>query len=435
VSWKSLRWCALPPAAWFLLPRLGAAGTVLAVLMIVTGLALLAYRFHRWFPLRATRELNKIIHLNRIIRSEDRVKLRWVRKRGRVYELAWKVPTGITVGALTRMSEVMEQAVDCSAEFWYDRGRIWMRAGTGRLPKRVEFEHFYRERRPAGELVIGMGVSRAGWEWYDLARIPHLLVGGTPGSGKSVFLRQVITGLVLEHGPESLQLVLIDLKGGMEFRLFRDLPHLLVPIVSDVPQCGPALELVLAELDRRQALFAETGVEKLSRWNELHPDAPLPYILVAVDEFGEVSAVEPQEGGGRARARASLAPFSRLARLGRASGIHLVLCTQRPDADVMPGQIKDQIPATVAFRTRSAVNSHILLGDRNESAALLPPWPGRAVCQWEREAEMQAPDLDIATAEALLWARYPLGLAEGTDRVTQCPLRSQEGESESEEAA
>lgn len=291
-------------------------------------------------------------------------------------------------------------------------------------------------KRPAGELVFGVGYGRTGPVWVDLAKVPHMLVGGTPGSGKSVFLRQVLVRMVLDHEPAALQLLLIDLKGGMEFYLFRGLPHLMVPVVSDLPHLGPAMEAVLAELDRRMGMFAGAGVVSLQDWNERHPAGQLPYIVVAVDEYGEVSLPGAESASAEGRAprgtKAAHAAFSRIARLGRACGIHLIACTQRPDNDVMPGQVKAQLPATVAFKTRGEVNSHILLGDRNDAASRLAPYAGRAIFQWQTEDEVQAPMLTPELAAALLAEKY--GQLVGHARVTQCPTRRQD-DGESREVA
>jgi FtsK/SpoIIIE family len=395
----------------------GPRGLGLLVLAVVFAL-LLRWLWRRWFPHRATRELNKVIGRVRL-HGRARLVRSKCRRRGRQWELAWRVPTGVTTSGLMNAREVIEHALDCSAEFWFERGLMWMRAGTARLPKVIGFEDFEAHQRPAGELVLGIGYGRTGPVWVDLIRVPHLLVGGTPGAGKSVFLRQVLVGLCLRYGPDVLRLVLIDLKGGMEFHVFRGLPHLLVPTVSDLPALVPAMEVVLAELDRRQAMFAAAGVVSVQDWNRRHPAERVPYIVVAVDEYGEVSlpGAEPAGEQGRGRsgsARAMHASFSRVARLGRASGIHLIACTQRPDADVLPGQIKDQLPGTVAFRTRSQTNSHILLGDRDDAAARLAPYKGRAVWQWETESEVQAPWLSPEAAVRLLAERCrpTLGVAQ-----------------------
>jgi S-DNA-T family DNA segregation ATPase FtsK/SpoIIIE len=291
------------------------------------------------------------------------------------------------------------------------------------MPQSLTFEDFYSAGGKAGELVFGIGWGRIGRVWVDLTEVPHMLVGGTPGSGKSVFLRQVLVRLALTYSPSMVNLLLVDLKGGMEFYPFRELPHLWAPVVSDVPELGPVLTRLVAELDRRQSLFRAEGVVSLRHWNERRPAERLPYIVVIVDEFGELTrpVAESSTDGSRGRSPKASAhtAFSTVARLGRALGIHLIVCTQRPDADVMPGQIKAQLPATVAFRTRGETNSHILLGDRDPAAALLPAVKGRAVFQWETEDEVQAPFISPEAALALLWEKY--GQPVGHGRVTQCP--------------
>jgi DNA segregation ATPase FtsK/SpoIIIE, S-DNA-T family len=147
-------------------------------------------------------------------------------------------------------------------------------------------------RNDAGRLPVGIGESREGPLWVDLAELPHLLVGGHTGSGKSVFLRQLLTGLLLLLGPGRLRLALVDLKGGTELNLFERLPHLMAPVARDQESCLELFQMVTVELQRRQALLDRAGLEDIERWNAVHPDEPLPYILVVVDEVAELSAVE-----------------------------------------------------------------------------------------------------------------------------------------------
>ncbi len=146
--------------------------------------------------------------------------------------------------------------------------------------------------KKVARLPVGVGESREGPLWVDLAELPHLLIGGHTGSGKSVFLRQLLTGLLLELGPDRLRLALVDLKGGTELNLFERLPHLMAPVARDQEFCLELFEMVTRELYRRQALLDSAGLEDVERWNALHPDEALPYVLVVVDEVAELSAVE-----------------------------------------------------------------------------------------------------------------------------------------------
>ncbi len=355
---------------------------IMAALLFVLVVVLV---WRRMLPARATRVLTMV---GASKEENGRFRLRRLGRRGRVWHVAWKVPVGVTVTGLQRQREAIEQALDASVELWYDRGKLHMRAGTARLPGGLRFERFYERPWTAGELPVAIGASRFGPLWVDLAALPHLLVGGLTGGGKSAFLRQVVVGLVLRLPPERLRLVVLDLKG-IEFGLLERLPHLMAPVARDLDAAVEVLGVVNEELDRRQALFAAAGVERLGGWNQARSDEARPYVLVVVDECAELSAAEVADRDERARRQQALALLSRLCRLGRASGVHVVVSTQRPDADAVPGQVKANIPATVAFRVRNATNSRILLGEGGESAAALPPWPGRGVWQWDTETQFQ----------------------------------------------
>jgi S-DNA-T family DNA segregation ATPase FtsK/SpoIIIE len=312
-------------------------------------------------------------------------------------------------------------------DWWYDAGLYHMRVISGVVPARIGFAEFYGgQAAPAGELVFGVGMARMGPVWADLASLPHLLIGGVPGAGKSVFLRQLVTALVLANGPERLRLGFIDLKGGMEMNVFMGLPHRLGPVLREWQACGPLLEELNAHLDGRQAAFEAAGVVSLAEWNERNPGAMLPYLVLVIDETAELTAVESPDRAERASRQAQLASLTRICRLGRAAGVHVLAATQRPDAEAVPGQLKANLPATMAFRVRDAVNSRILLGDGNPQAASLPAIAGRGIWQTgDVQAEVQTPWLDRQEAAAMLekWSQAATtsGGAGGTEPVTRCP--------------
>ncbi len=346
-----------------LLAALGAIAQPLMVVIptvVVIGLVLwLIWR--GMVPLRATRVLARIMQL-----EDERPQLRRIGKRGSVWRLAWKMPVGATVADLRSKLDALQEALDCSARCWYDRGLLWAELGTNRLPDLVDFGRFCERSRSAAErlaLAVPLGGSKVGPLWADLEASPHLLIGGTTGAGKSVLLRQAVTALVLRYGSDRLRLVLVDMKGGMEFNLFRNLPHLLYPVVTELEDCEIALGLVGHEMDRRQAKFASAGVENLSEWNASHAGEELPWLVVAVDEFGELRAADvPRQSPERGRRDAVHALISRAGRIGRAVGVHLVVCTQRPDADTVTPQLRAQLPATVALHCVTDTNSRVLLG-------------------------------------------------------------------------
>ncbi len=189
----------------------------------------------------------------------------------------------------------------------------------------------------------------------------------------------------------------------MEFNAFRDLPHLLYPVVSELEDREIAFGLVGQEMDRRQRMFEAAGVESLSEWNANHPGGELPWVVVVVDEFGELRAADaPRQSVERGRRDAVHALISRAGRIGRAVGVHLIVCTQRPDADTVTPQLRAQLPATLALHCVTDTNSRVLLD--SAAAADLPPRPGRAIWQWDRQVEVQLPLLEKAVARALLAA-------------------------------
>jgi FtsK/SpoIIIE family len=209
------------------LHQVGSAALVVAVPAAVVGLVLvLAWR--RMLPARATRVLTLV---GKSKEEDGRLRLRRLSRRGHVWHLAWKVPVGVTVTGLQRQREVIEQALNASVTLWFDRGLVHMRAGTVRLPGTLRFEDFRPDTSAGGELPLAIGASRFGPLWADLAALPHLLVGGLTGGGKTAFVRQLLVGLALRLPPERLRLALLDLKG-VEFGLFDRLPHLMAPAAA-----------------------------------------------------------------------------------------------------------------------------------------------------------------------------------------------------------
>ena len=342
--------------------------------------------------------------------------------------LTWRLPPGITLRDVLAQQDAIEQALDGEIVCWMEHGRLAMEVLRERIPGHVDFAAFYEQPAPAGKLVIGLGRSHRGALCADLASLPHLLVGGMTGGGKSVFLTQALTHLVLTHHPDQLRLLCVDLKGGIELALFATTPHSLGEVVTTVEGAAQALESVRGEVDRRLQSLRNAGLRDIDAWADIGRP-PWPRIVVVVDELAELTVREL--GGNPSALAAQKVARGRLgevARLGRAVGIHLVVCTQRPDAEAVPGQLKANLAGTVAFRVRAQVNSLILL--ENDRAALLPHRPGRAIWAHERLEEFQAIHLAAAEAERLVAGRIAELTPEGAGLVTP-PLQNTSGNSES----
>jgi DNA segregation ATPase FtsK/SpoIIIE-like protein len=342
--------------------------------------------------------------------------------------LTWRLPPGITLHDVLAQQDAIEQALDGEIVCWVERGRLVMEVLREHIPDHVDFTTFYEQPPPPGKLVFGLGRSHRGPLWTDLASLPHLLVGGMTGGGKSVFLTQALTHLVLTHHPDQLRLLGIDLKGGIELALFATTPHSLGDVVTTAEGAAEALDLVRSEVDRRLQNLRNASVREIDAWADIGRP-PWPRIVVVVDELAELTVREL--GGNPSALAAQKVARGRLgevARLGRAVGIHLVVCTQRPDAEAVPGQLKANLAGTVAFRVRAQVNSLILL--ENDRAALLPHRPGRAIWAHERLEEFQAIHLADAEAERLVADRVAEFPAEGAGLVTP-PLQNTSGNPES----
>jgi S-DNA-T family DNA segregation ATPase FtsK/SpoIIIE len=194
----------------------------------------------------------------------------------------------------------------------------------------------------------------------DLTRMPHLLVAGATGSGKSVCINSLITSLLVTRTPDEVQLILIDPKQ-VELSQYRGLPHLRLPVVTDMEKVVAALRWTVLEMERRYGLFADVGARNVVAYNERFPDDRLAYLVVVVDELADMmmTAAEDVER-----------LICRLAQLGRAAGVHLVVATQRPSVDVLTGLIKANLPTRIAFAVSSQIDSRVIL-DRTGAERLL----------------------------------------------------------------
>ena len=204
-------------------------------------------------------------------------------------------------------------------------------------------------------LNVGLGKDVSGGSIAaDLAAMPHLLIAGTTGSGKSVCVNAIISCLLLQNTPEQLKFVMVDPKR-VELTYFNGIPHLLAPVVVDLERVVPALQWVSKEMDRRYQLFAKEGVRNIADFNIRmgHLKQPeMHYIVVVIDELADLMMLAPDE---------TERVITRLAQLARATGIHLVIATQRPSVDVVTGLIKANFPARVAFAVASSVDSRVIL--------------------------------------------------------------------------
>jgi S-DNA-T family DNA segregation ATPase FtsK/SpoIIIE len=207
----------------------------------------------------------------------------------------------------------------------------------------------------ASPLAVWLGKDISGNAvWTDLARMPHLLIAGTTGSGKSGCINTVLTSILLRSTPDDVRMILIDPKR-IELGYYESIPHLLTPVVSSPKEASAVLQNVVAEMERRYerlSLVRARNLPEANRALRARGDEPLPYLLVVIDELADLMMVSPQ---------AVEDAVIRLAQKSRAVGIHLLLATQRPSVDVITGMIKANVPSRIAFAVSSQTDSRVIL--------------------------------------------------------------------------
>jgi S-DNA-T family DNA segregation ATPase FtsK/SpoIIIE len=216
----------------------------------------------------------------------------------------------------------------------------------------------------ASPLSVWLGKDISGSAvWTDLARMPHLLIAGTTGSGKSGCINTILTSILLRATPDDVRLILIDPKR-IELNHYESIPHLLTPVVSSPKEASAVLANVVAEMERRYERLAVVRARNLPEANRAfrqRGEQPMPYLLVVIDELADLMMISPQ---------AVEDAVIRLAQKSRAVGIHLVLATQRPSVDVITGMIKANVPSRVAFAVSSQTDSRVILDQAGAESLL-----------------------------------------------------------------
>jgi S-DNA-T family DNA segregation ATPase FtsK/SpoIIIE len=216
----------------------------------------------------------------------------------------------------------------------------------------------------ASPLAVWLGKDISGQAvWTDLARMPHILIAGTTGSGKSGCINTILTSVLLRSSPDDVRMILIDPKR-IELGYYESIPHLLAPVVSSPKEATAVLRNVVAEMDRRYEQLSRVRARNLPEANRAlrsRGEAQLPYLLVVIDELADLMMISPQEVEDC---------VIRLAQKSRAVGIHLVLATQRPSVDVITGMIKANVPSRIAFAVSSQTDSRVILDQAGAESLL-----------------------------------------------------------------
>ncbi len=222
------------------------------------------------------------------------------------------------------------------------------KAATVRLRQLFETNQF----KKGGALPLALGLDVSGQPVVtDLSAMPHLLIAGQTGSGKSVAINAILMSLLFTHSPKHLRLLLVDPKR-VELTNYNDIPHLLAPVIVDPPKVVNALKWVVSEMERRYQVFQEAGARNIIEYNKAHKKEEMPYLVIVIDELADLMQVSGKAVEGA---------VTRIAQLARATGIHLIIATQRPSTNVITGVIKANFPSRIAFAVSSLVDSRVIL--------------------------------------------------------------------------
>lgn len=258
----------------------------------------------------------------------------------------------------TKLKNVAVAADDIAREMGVSSLRVEVIENTNLIgfeipaqtPKTVDFEAVLAHSpSPQGKLPICLGVDVAGAPvWTDLSKLPHLLVAGTTGSGKSVGLNTFILSLIKYKKPSEVKFILIDPKR-IEFSVYNNQKYMFCPVVTDNTQATAVLEYLVQEMERRYSLFEQTMSKNIEAYN--NDNSPLSYLVCVIDEFADLMAADKKVEKA----------VQMLAQKARACGIHLILATQRPSVDVVTGVLKANFPSRIAYKTASATDSRTIL--------------------------------------------------------------------------
>ena len=277
-----------------------------------------------------------------------------------VTQYALQIPLGIKVSKITNLSNDLALSTEAPT------GQIRIEAPIpGRNLVGIEIPNRSLEvvtlrtmlssdlmRKSKSKLAVSLGLDVSGNPLIaDIGKMPHVLVAGTTGSGKSVLINSFIASLLFRATPDELKLILVDPKR-VELTGYNGIPHLMTPVIVEVDQILASLKWAMGEMDRRYKTFAEHGVRNIDGYNELAGFQTLPYIVIIIDELADLMAYAPVEVEDA---------IARLAQMARATGIHLVVSTQRPSVDVITGLIKANIPCRIAFNVSSMIDSRVII--------------------------------------------------------------------------
>lgn len=331
-------------------------------------------------------ELDKLFKACKLQNPDKKIPL-VVKETKREYgkDIVLHLPEGLSLKDLEKKQDAIEQFLGGKIELEnIGKQTIFMRVLTTKLKTMYKYKPIHTE----GPVELPIGMSLMGPLTLELNdNYPHCLVGGGSGSGKSVCLRVMITNCILTKDPNMLKLHLCDLKYGVEFSIFKYSSRI-ETFAKDIDEALELLWMLEEKMHKRYELFAEKRVVNIIEYNNKYKENQMPYHLVFIDEFANMHI-----------SKKAIKLIDKLLRMARAVGIHFIIATQRPDAKTVPGELKANLQASIAFRTKNDVNSMILL-DNTKASELRGA--GHGILQLDKDIEFQGYFLDPDKARKLI---------------------------------
>lgn len=301
------------------------------------------------------------------------------------YDLVFSIPAGICSEDFKKKQQEIEQFLNNEVQIFYENKQVILKVHTGRLNDIYPYEF-----KKLKGLTLLVGMSRNGLITLTLNdESPHLLIAGMTGSGKSMLLRAMIVNLILS-GHKNIKIHLSDLKNGVEFGIY-EMSSSITTFTRDIEDTLKLLQSLDTEMMNRFNLFRESGVVNIDEYNQNHE--PLPKHILFIDEFANI--VEED--------RDCLYYLKRLLRMARACGVHIIICTQRPDAQTVPGSIKNNVAAVIALKCNEPINSRIIL---NNDKAYYLTGNGHGILHTKEDIEFRGFYLQTERAKTLIKHTY-----------------------------
>lgn len=310
------------------------------------------------------------------------------RKTNYGYNLRFSLPAGLSTNDFENNKLAIEQYLNKKVTISYNNKNVFISVYEKTLDKSYKYE--YVSTKNVCEFPIGYTYGER-LVMVDLENVVHMLVAGETGSGKSTLLRGILTNIILDKNPRQLSLDLIDLKNGAEFNVFKRC-GIVKSFSRTIEEAERVLAMISQEVDKRYDLFFEKDVVNIQEYNTLQNVKKLDYRIVAIDEFADL---QDEKG--------SISIIETLAAKARACGIHLIIATQRPDAKILNGRIKANVPCVVGLKTMNELNSRIII---DESGLEKLKGKGHGILKYSDTTEFQAMYLSVQDARNLIKHKY-----------------------------